>query len=184
MNLFQLNDTTFNVEFAPQALLLKPFREIWDCDMTEGKQVASAELAYVYYMCDQRSDHMYILDEQERHEVVVDALNLGQGWTAPPYVENAMLFYKEMSTTVSTKLLTSTRGVVEKISKFLDDIDPNERDKNNKPVFDINKIVASVEKIPKLVKSLNQIEEEVIKEKELKSQNGNRDMGMFDDTGI
>ncbi len=60
----------------------------------------------------------------------------------------------------------------------------NERDKNNKPVFDIGKIVASVEKVPKLVKALNEIELEIVKEKELKAQSGSKNGGVFDNEGI
>lgn len=184
MKIFELNPHTYLVEFAPQALLLKPFREIWDNDTCKEKTNASRELAYVYFMCDQRSDHSIILDESERHEIVIHDLELGEHWIRPQYVTEAMDYYKKMSQTTSTKLLDSTRAVVQKISKFLDDVDPDERGKDGKPVFSINQIVSSVEKVPKLIKSLNEIEKEVIKEKELKSQSGNRDVGEFDDTGI
>lgn len=184
MNIFEI--VNYQVTFSPQALLIAPFREIWDLDQSEDKRVASDELAYVYFMCDDRSDHMYILDEQERHNVVVNSLeNLDEDWIRPQYIERAMEYYKKYSETTSTRLLRSTRGIVERISGFLDTVDVNERDlKTNKPVFDINKIVTAVEKIPKLVKSINEIEQEVVKEKELKAQSGNRETGLFDDNGI
>ncbi len=90
-----------------------------------------------------------------------------------------------MSQTTSTILLESTRGVVEKISNFLAVIDPNERDaRTNKPVFAINAITKAVAEVPKLVKALNDIEQEIIKEKALKAQSGNKSVGMFDDNGM
>ena len=184
MNIFEI--VNYQVTFSPQALLLKPFREIWDLDTSEDKRIANNEMAYIYFMCDDRSDHMYILNEDERHDVVVNSLEgLDDEWIKGKYIDEAMEFYKKYSETTSTNLLRSTRSIVERISIFLDTVDVNERDaKTNKPVFDIGKVIASVEKIPKLVKSINEIEQEVVKEKELKAQSGNRDVGLFDDEGI
>jgi hypothetical protein len=163
--------------------MLQPFKEIWMNDQSKDKAKAVQELSYVFYMSDERSDYMYILDEEERKETVMADLNMDPAWIKPQYIDEAMAFYVEASTTTSTQMLKSTRGVIEKISKFLDDIDVNERDKNNKPVFDIGKIVASVEKVPKLVKALNEIEQEIVKEKELKAQSS-KNGGVFDDIGL
>ena len=57
----------------------------------------------------------------------------------------------------------------------------NERDeRSNKPIHDIGKITGSVEKIPKLIRAINEIEKEVVKEKTLKAQSGTKDISMFD----
>lgn len=182
MNLFEI--VNYQVTFSPQALVLAPFKEVWDNDPSEDKYQAVKELSYIYYMCDDRSDYMYILDPDERRDTVIDVLQM-ENWIEGSYIQKAMDFYKRYSETTSTKLLRSTRGVIQKISGFLDVVDPNERDlRTNKPVFDINKITAAVEKVPKLVKALNEIEKEVIAEKELKAQTGNRDMGLFEDEGM
>ncbi len=133
MIIFELKN--YIVTFAPQALMLAPFKEIWDNDKSKDKEKAVKELSYVFYMSDDRSDYMYILNEDERKEAVIRDLNLEPGWIIPQYINEAMAFYVEASTTTSTQMLKSTRGVIEKISKFLDDIDVNERDKNNKPLF-------------------------------------------------
>lgn len=184
MNLFELKN--YQVTFSPQALMMKPIKEIWDNDPSEDKFQATAELAYVYYMADDRSDYQYIIDEDERHDTVINDIDgLDATWNVPQYIYDAMEFYKKTSETTSTKLLRSTRGVVQKISHFLDVVDVNERDqRTQKPIFDIGKVVSAVEKIPKLVKALNEIEKEVVNEKELKAQSGNRESGVFDDDGI
>lgn len=181
MNLFELDEMTFLVKFAPQALLIKEFKEIWECDRSKDKFLATKELGYVYYMADERSDYMHILDENERSEQVALDLELGDKWIEPKYIAPAIEKYKELAETTSTKLLQSTRNVVQKISHFLDVIDPNERDKNDKPVFAINAITRAVSEVPKLVKALNDIEKEIVKEKALKAQSGNKEIGLFDD---
>jgi len=179
MNVFEIVNN--QVTFAPQALMIKPFREIWDNDKSKDKFQATLELSYVYYMSDERSNYMYILDENERHDSICLDIDLGENWIKPSYIDEAIAYYKRLSETTSTKLLESTRGVIEKISGFLDAIDINERDpRTQKPIHDITKITGAVEKIPKLIKALNDIEKEIIKEKELKAQSGNKIVGMFD----
>lgn len=179
MNIFEI--VNGQVTFSPQALMIKPFKEIWDADKSKDKPMATMEMAYVYYMADERSDYMYILDKGERHDQILSDLDFKKTWKKKPYIDTAVEYYVRLSETTSTRLLTSTRNVIEKISGFLDTIDVNERDiRSNKPIHDITKITGSVEKIPKLIKALNEIEKEIIKEKELKAQSGNKIVGMFD----
>lgn len=180
MNIFEIENGT--LVFSPQALALKPFKEIWDKDETKDKALAVATLAFVYYMADDRSDYMHIIDEEQRAEDIVSALDFPKEfvWNTKEVIR-AIHFYKKMSSTTSTKLLESTRLVIQKISHFLDNVDMDERDeRTKKPIHDIAKITSSVEKIPKLIKALNAVEAEIIKEKEMKSQTGSREMAMFE----
>ena len=170
------------MEFSPQALSIKVFKTIWDKDKKKDKLRATRELSFVYYMADDRSDYMYLLNEDDRQSEICRALDLPDDWVREQYINDAIAYYVEASTTTSTILLASTRNVIQKISRFLDNVNMDERDqRTNKPIHDIVKITSSVEKIPKLVKALNEIEEEIIKEKELKAQSGNREIGIFDD---
>ena len=128
MNLFELGNNV--VTFSPQALLIAPFKEIWDKDKSKGKEDATLKLAFIYYMADERSDFIHILNTDDR----------------------------------------------------VAEINMDERDeRSNKPIHDIGKITASVEKIPRLIKAINEIEKEVIKEKAMKAQSGNRTQSMFDE---
>jgi hypothetical protein len=181
MNLFEIENNV--VVFSPQALLIAPFKAIWDSDKSKDKTKAAKYLGFIYYMSDQRSDFMHILDEQERIDEIKKFMELPPAFkgTGKNYVK-AIEFYKQISETTSTRLLTSTRLVIKKISQFLDNIDMDERDpKSNKPIHDIGKITSSVEKIPKLIKALNEVEKEVIKEKEMKASSGNKTAAMFEE---
>jgi len=184
MNLFEIENNV--VTFSPQALMVVPFRAIWDADESEDKLVAHAEMAFVYYMSDERSDFMHILDYEERAEEVKRFIDLPDGWTGSrKEIVRAIGFYTKMSETTSTGLLQSTRLVIQKISQFLDNVNMDERDeRTKKPIHDIGKITSAVEKIPKLIKAMNEIEKEVIKEKQLKAQSGNRTQSMFEDMGM
>ena len=54
IRLFKYEGYTISVE--PEALLLSPFKAIWDRDTTQDKRVAMQELGFLYFMCDPRSD--------------------------------------------------------------------------------------------------------------------------------
>lgn len=184
MNLFEIVNN--NVTWSPQALMIKSFRIIWDADESEDKELANKELAFIYYMADERSDFMHILDSEERADEIKRFIDMPEDWVGNrKELVRAIHYYEQMSETTSTKLLQSTRLVLQKISEFLDNINMNERDeRTKKPIHDIGKITGAVEKIPKLIKAINEIEKEVIKEKQLKAQSGNRTQSMFDESGI
>ena len=64
MKLFKFEG--YKVIIEPEALLLKPFRLIWERDKKETKEKAINELGFVYFFADPRSDYQYIVDEDER----------------------------------------------------------------------------------------------------------------------
>lgn len=181
MNLFEIENNV--VVFSPQALLIEPFKKIWDSDKSKSKDKATLELAFVYYMADERSDFMHILDTDERINEVKLFIDMPKKFSGKSKeITRAIHYYEKASETTSTRLLQSTRLVLQKISRFLDNLDMDERDeRSNKPIHDIGKITASVEKIPKLIKAINEIEKQVINEKELKAQSGNKSISMFED---
>jgi|TARA_R110000787_G_scaffold63208_6_gene142411 hypothetical protein len=181
MNLFELENNV--VTFSPQALLIAPFKEIWDKDKSKGKEDATLKLAFIYYMADERSDFIHILNTDDRVAEIKNFIDMPKSFTGKSKeIVRAVHYYEKISETTSTKLLQSTRLVLQKISEFLDNLNMDERDeRSNKPIHDIGKITASVEKIPRLIKAINEIEKEVIKEKAMKAQSGNRTQSMFDE---
>ena len=129
---------------------------------------------------------MHILDFDERVKEIKKFLDMPSGFTGKSKAfTRAVHYYQQASETTSTKLLESTRGILSKISKFLDNLDMNERDpRTQKPIHDLGKITSSVERVPKLIKAINEIEQEVIKEKAIKAQSGNKALSMFEDTDM
>lgn len=181
MNLFQIENNV--VTFSPQALLIEPFKKIWDSDKSKSKNKATLELAFLYYFSDDRSDFMHVLDEDERAILIKDFLSMPASFKHNTKIMvRAIHTYQKLSETTSKKMLVSTRGLLAKIASYMDNINMDERDpRTNKPIHDLSKIAATVEKVPKLVKALNAVEKEVIKERELKSQSGNKTIAMFEE---
>ena len=65
----------YKITIDPEAMLLKPFKKIWNRDKTASKDKAMMELGFIYFFCDIRSDYQYIVDLEERK----NAIKLGEG---------------------------------------------------------------------------------------------------------
>lgn len=180
MELFELKD--FSLTFSPQALALKPFKDLWEADKSKDKHKAIMELSYVYFFADGRSDFIDILDLETRTEEIKISLSLPKDWKPSPLVEAAIKFYLEREDTVANRLLQAGIKGAEKIADFINGIDLNERDDKGKMVHNTKQIQSTIEALPKTVKSLIEAQKEVKKEKETKSgARGSQQKGTFED---
>ena len=70
----------YSVTVEPEAIMLAPFKAIWDRDKRKDKSMAMQELAYIYFMSDPRSDYQYLVDEEVRKEEVIKGLGMPTKW--------------------------------------------------------------------------------------------------------
>lgn len=159
MNLFELKD--YKVTFSPQALLLKPFKDIWDADKTKDKIKAITELGIVYYMADVQSDFAFIQDGPDRIKAIVESQGLPNSWKMNKKIETAIEFYKKYSETASSRLLVIAKKSIVKLEKFLEDVKLS--DSNIKNIFD------STKRLPELNKTIEDLEEQISKQMQKKS---------------
>ena len=61
-------------------------------------------------------------------------------------------------------MLEDTRVAIDKVRKFLKDIDLNAVDGNGKPIYTINTVVSAIDKIPTLMKKLDDAEKALTKD--------------------
>ena len=180
MNLFELKDNI--VVFAPQALALKPFKALWTRDKTKDKVKAIAELSFVYYFCDYRSDFSDIVDEATRFQQVVDLLDLGKAWKVDPKVRDCIELYGKLQNSIAIQTLNAAKVAVDKVNKFLLSVNLDDVDKSGRPIYRPKDIDDSVGKIHVRLTQLSKVEEEVKKQIEAKVDNqGTMAPGMFED---
>ena len=172
MKLFKFEG--YKVIIEPEALLLKPFRLIWERDKKETKEKAINELGFVYFFADPRSDYQYIVDEDERIKAIKEGEGLPDKWVPDKQVLAAIDFYKQFKTS-SVLLLETTRMLVDKLMRQMKGLDLDERDDKNKPIFALNTITATIEKVPGLVVKLDEAEKTIAAE--LKSDSKMRGQG-------
>lgn len=153
----------YQVTVEPEAIMLAPFKAIWDRDKSKIKSTAQQELAFIYFMDDPRSDYQYIVDEEERAKEVKQGLGMPEKWTADKVVDRARAFYNSFKP-ASAGLLEDTKVAVNKLRKLLRDINLEDKDDKGKPVYTLNTITATIKQIPGLVKDLDEAERTLSKD--------------------
>ena len=142
----------YKVVIEPELLTLKPFKQIWTRDKTVNKDKALAEIAFIYFMADPRSDYQYLVDDKERMEAIKEGEGLPPKWEPDRIVTEAMEFYKSFKP-ISALLLEDTRFMVDKYRKRLKAQEFDELE-----IKDLKEAGALIKQIPSLVKDLNEAE--------------------------
>lgn len=153
----------YEVVVDPEALLLIPFKTLYDRDKNKDKRVAKNELAFVYFCCDPRSDYQYLVDEEVRAQEIIQGLGMPDGWKPDAAVKRAMEFYSSFKP-MSAGLLEDTRYVVGKLRQELRNMDFDERDDKGKPVHTLQSITATLKQIPGLARDLDEAERTLSKD--------------------
>ena len=171
----------YKITISEDALLLKPFKEIWQRDKSKNKDRALQELGYIYFMSDPRSDYQYLVDEEERSKSIKEGEGIPNSWNPDKVVLDAITFYKSFKPT-SALLLEDTRFAVDKLRKLLREIDLTQTDDKGKPIYTLNTITATIKQIPSLVKDLDEAEKTLSKEiMESSKVRGSQEKSMYED---
>ena len=171
----------YKLHISEEAFVLKPFKELWNRDKSKNKDKALQELAYVYFMCDPRSDYQYIVDEDDRAKAIKEGEGIDSKWKPDNKVIMAMEFYKQFKP-VSALLLEDTRVAVDKLRQLLRNIDLTEVDDKGKPIYTLNTVTATIKQIPSLVKDLDEAEKAIAKEiMESAKVRGAQEKSMYED---
>ena len=182
MKLFHMKDWVLIV--SEEAWGLAPFKRILKRDRTKNKSKANAEMLFIYYYCDIKSDYLSMDAETRVAELIKDIEGLPKGWEVDDVIKEAIEFYLKFDTVVerlyrqSLKSATAIGNYLERTAELLD-----ERDMQGKPVYDIAKITGSVQKVPKLMSDLKLSYKEVIKEQEdnSKKKKGSKSFNLFEE---
>ena len=150
----------YKLTISEEALLLKPFRELWERDKSADKNRALSEFGYMYFFCDPRSDYQYLVDEKERQKAIIEGEGLPKKWKPDELLNKAMQFYNTFKPT-SALLLEDTRSAIDKLRKLLGDIDLTATDNKDRPIYTLNSITATIKLIPGLLKDLDEAEKAV-----------------------
>ena len=142
----------YKITISEEALVLVPFKKIWNRDRSASKDRAISELGFIYFMADPRSDYQYLVDDKERMEAIKEGEGLPPKWEPDRIVTEAMEFYKSFKP-ISALLLEDTRFMVDKYRKRLKAQEFDELE-----IKDLKEAGALIKQIPSLVKDLNEAE--------------------------
>lgn len=178
-----LNLKNYQVEVSDEALLFKPIRDLLSKDTSANKEVFFTQCSIIYFMADPRSSYSYIVDEKERFEEIKKQEGLPKAYKITKELQAAIDAYKESVKTTSSMLLEDTKIAIDKIRKFLRDIDLTATDDKGKPMYPINQVASAIKLVPQLAKDITEAEKLVTKELEEASRmrGGDKNKAMFED---
>lgn len=180
MKLIEYKD--YRIVINDEALLVRPIRELFEEDTSKTKEYFLEQMSYLYFMVDPRSTYSYITDLEERAQVIIEQEGLTPSFTPSPQLLEAMEVYRQHTITTSTLLLEDTRLAIDKLRKFLRNIDLSAMDDKGKPLYQPSTIATTIKQIPQLAKDL--METEKIVEKEIQEQGrarGGNQKHLFED---
>lgn len=165
MKLFKLKNWQLTV--SEEAWGLSAFKKLLDRDKTKGKQIAHAEMLFIYYWCDIKSDYTAMSEPDRLIELKKDIDGLSDDWEIDEDMKAAIALYSKFETIIE-RLYRQAYQSASDIGDYLENTKAllDERDKYGKPVIDIAKISAANSRMPKLMADLKAAYKEVIKEQE------------------
>ena len=171
----------YNLTISEEALMLKPFKDIWKRDKSKNKETALMELAYIYFMEDPRSDYQTYIDRDERSKQVKLGEGMKESWNPDKLVIEAMEFYASFKSEAAL-LLEDIRVAITKLREFIKTIDLNATDDKGKPIYTLNTYTATIGQIPKLITSLDEAEKSIARDiVQSDKVRGAAEKGMYED---
>lgn len=178
-----LNIENYQIKVADEALLVKPIRDLFNADKSKTKEKFYTECSIIFFMADPRSSYGHIVDEDERFEAVKTQEGLPKNYKVTPELQLAIDTYKQLTTTISSQLLEDTYVAIDKLRKFLRNIDLYATDDKGKPLYTISSITSAIKAIPQLTKDIQEAEKQVNSDvlEVGRKRGGNEGKAMFED---
>lgn len=162
MKLIQIEN--FELQVAPEALLIRPIRRIWNADRSDRKEKFYQQMSYLYFMIDPRSTYSYIIDEKEREQAIIQQEGLPTDFKPSQFLEEAMEVYKRHTVTVSQKLLNDALVAADTVGSFLRTVDLTEEDDKGRPKYQVSQITAALKNLEGIINTIQTLQKKVEQE--------------------
>lgn len=168
-----------------ETLLTSPYKEIWERDKSKEKYRALKEFSYIEFLISMKKTNPYRqYPEDIKPMKVKEAIFGEEEWRPDELVAEGIntlkKFQREASTTYS--YYVAAKKAAEKMREFFEDVDVNERDEKERPIWkprDITSALNDTEKVLANIKSLEKkVEEELFEEIKTRS---NKQISTFAD---
>ena len=164
---------------------LSPFKKLLERDKSKDKEVANAEVLFIWYWTDVKSDYL-LMDETDRLvELKKDIPGLPKNWKKDKVVDEAIELYTKLSSTILQKLYRDAVKSAEEVGNYLRNTKAllHERDKMERPVTKVGDITKGLKDVKIIMKDLKAAEKELIKETESNEgkNKGAKSFALFED---
>lgn len=165
MKIFHIEGSA--VKPTEEILLISPFKEIWERDATNKKEMASRELAYIEFMVSPRKSNPFAgYPDSEKSDKIIEGLWKEEKWSPDDLVKDAIDIYFKWTEEASPswRYYLAVRKSVENTRKFLETVDLQERNEKGMPVYKPSDVINTLTKANEILKNLQQLEERVEQE--------------------
>lgn len=149
-----------------ELLLIKEFEALWDTERNKCKEDSKGtkrlrawrEFKYIWLFCDWKSPYQQYL-EMEKHKAAMEDAGLSEEeWNDPIFRAAVRKYIEIKSSSRVLNLIKTAFRTLEKMRVSLDNIDLEERDANNKPIFKAKDVLADIASIGVMADKLKELE--------------------------
>lgn len=167
---------------SPEARTIAPFRKIIERDRGKAisgdsdgrkKYLATLELSYIYWFCNPKSSYRQrtLNDEEARHEKIVKALGLPEGWKVDELLQEAMNFYSEdIKEDFDIGFMEDAQSAADKTREYFRDVDYSAVitvGKSTVLKYKIKEVTSSLKEVPTIIENLKIAREKAYKSEKL-----------------
>lgn len=158
-----------NLIIMPEAYKIKEFKKIWGRrggTPEERRDRAEKELVYITLFEDPYSPYSTYYEE-ERCELLKDALDLPGDWEEDRAIKEAKKRYRQIIDTPSTSLLRTANKTLVSLREYFDDVDFRKKEAKQ-TAFDTNKVLRQLKDADEMGKIIEDWQKRVEKERKSK----------------
>lgn len=175
MDLFELNN---NIAFpSVHALLIEPFKSIWEADNSKSKENAIKVFTYIELVCSpKKSNPFFGYSEVERPGKVKKEVFNDENYYTTDFMMQGVMKYNELLEIASPtySLFISSLAAAEELKENLKSIDLGERTNAGTAVTKPKDITSALKEIPDVMRSLeamrNKVHSELAEETKTRNQ--------------
>ena len=156
-----INVENYELTVAPEALLIRPIRRLWNQDRSERKEKFYQQMSYLYFFTDPRSTYSYILNEEEKKQAIIEQEGLPSNFKPSSFLLEAMEIYKKHTITVSQKLLSDALVAADTVGTFLRTVDLTEEDDKGRPKYQVSQITAALKNLEGIINTIQTLQKKV-----------------------
>lgn len=180
--LFEIHDKL--VHPTPQALMVPPFKDIWDRDESENKKQALAEFAYIEFMSSMTKNNPYRgYHERDKHAKIKNDIIQDKDWEPDQLITDGINKYKEFQTEASEtySFYMSAKKAANKLEDFFNNFSMTEiNERTGNPLYKPRDITSALKDTTDVLQRLADTRKKVDEETYEKVKNkGDKEVSLF-----
>lgn len=171
---------------STHALLIEPFRTLWNRDQTQHKEVAIREFTYIELLCSYKKSNPYsgYKDDLKKIKVANNVFPDIPDYVPDLIVEECIKMYNSLQeeSSPSLRLIKAAEKAINEVESFLTTVDLTERTNSGAAVLKPVDVANAVKQLPEMSTALVRMKEKVQQELNDNSKTrGQREIGYFED---